>query len=114
SAVSTRRSKGPFSRRTGRNYVAVRRENPPPITQMRRVTLVRAVLLDVDGTLVDSNDAHAMAWVEAFEAAGRAAPFEQVRRLIGKGGDKLLPEVTGLQDESPEGKTISRQRAQIF
>ena len=51
------------------------------------------VLLDVDGTLVDSNDAHAQAWVRALAEAGIAVPFEKVRALIGKGGDKLLPEV---------------------
>ena len=47
------------------------------------------VLLDVDGTLVDSNDAHAHAWVKALVEAGVRAEFAAVRRLIGKGGDKL-------------------------
>ena len=54
------------------------------------------VLLDVDGTLVDSNDAHARAWVRALAEAGVAVAFATVRRLIGKGGDKLLPEVSGI------------------
>ena len=58
-----------------------------------------AALLDVDGTLVDSNDAHARAFVEAFGELGMQVPFERVRRLIGKGGDKLIPEVTGKDDE---------------
>jgi HAD superfamily hydrolase (TIGR01509 family) len=58
-----------------------------------------AALLDVDGTLVDSNDAHAHAWVETLAKAGHDVPFERVRRLIGKGGDKLVPEVTGIEDE---------------
>ena len=39
-----------------------------------------AVILDVDGTLVDSNDAHARAWVEAFAQEGIAVPFDKVRR----------------------------------
>ncbi len=42
-----------------------------------------AVLFDVDGTLVDSNDAHAHAWVEAFAEAGINVPFLRVRRAIG-------------------------------
>ena len=58
-----------------------------------------AALVDVDGTLVDSNDAHARAFVEVFGELGMQVPFERVRRLIGKGGDKLIPEITGRDDE---------------
>ena len=58
------------------------------------------VLLDVDGTLVDSNDAHAHAWVKALAEAGVRSSSPTVRRLIGKGGDKLLPEVSGIDAES--------------
>jgi HAD superfamily hydrolase (TIGR01509 family) len=76
--------------------------------------MIRAVLLDVDGTLVDSNDAHARAWVEAFAELGYSVPFERVRPLIGKGGDKLLPELVGVDSESPEGKRIDEHRARIF
>ncbi len=72
------------------------------------------VLLDVDGTLVDSNDAHAHAWVRALAEAGVRAEFATVRRLIGKGGDKLLPEVSGIDAESPKGKAISGRRGEIF
>jgi HAD superfamily hydrolase (TIGR01509 family) len=74
----------------------------------------RCVILDVDGTLVDSNDAHAHAWVEAFREAGREIDFGRVRRLIGMGGDKLMPEAAGLHEESPEGKAISDRRGEIF
>src|SRR4051812_3658800 len=59
-----------------------------------------AVLLDIDGTLVDSNDAHAAAWSDAFAAYGRHHPPEQVRPLVGKGGDKVLQELASLEDES--------------
>jgi phosphoglycolate phosphatase-like HAD superfamily hydrolase len=72
------------------------------------------VLLDVDGTLVDSNDAHAHAWVKALAEAGVPAEFSTVRRLIGKGGDKLLPEVSGIDAESTRGKAISGRRGEIF
>lgn len=75
---------------------------------------LKAVLLDVDGTLIDSNDAHARAWVDTLSAFGHSVPFERVRELIGKGGDKLLPEVTGLEDSSPEGKRISEHRSRHF
>ncbi|HEX6277239.1 MAG TPA: HAD family hydrolase [Polyangiaceae bacterium] len=76
--------------------------------------MLRAVLLDIDGTLVDSNDAHASAWVDVFAEFGRAVPFERVRPLIGKGGDKLMPETIGLDAESPEGKRIDARRTAIF
>ena len=75
---------------------------------------LRTVLLDVDGTLIDSNDGHARAWVAAFARHGYVVPFAKVRRLIGKGGDKLLPELTGLDPESGEGKRISADRGEIF
>jgi phosphoglycolate phosphatase-like HAD superfamily hydrolase len=73
-----------------------------------------AVILDVDGTLVDSNDAHARAWVEAFEAEGITVPFDRVRRCIGMGGDKLMPDVSGISEDSPQGAHIAERRADIF
>jgi HAD superfamily hydrolase (TIGR01509 family) len=72
-----------------------------------------AALLDVDGTLVDSNDAHARAWVEVLAEDGYEVPFAQVRRLIGKGGDKLVPEVTGRHDEEWT-KQLGERRQRIF
>ena len=74
----------------------------------------KAALLDVDGTLVDSNDAHAHAWVKAFAEAGVIVPFEPVRRSIGMGGDKLMPRVSGLSDDSPQGRRIASRRGEIF
>ena len=55
------------------------------------MTQIRGVLLDVDGTLVNSNDAQAHSWMEAMSKYGYSISFERVRPLIGKGGDKLLP-----------------------
>jgi beta-phosphoglucomutase-like phosphatase (HAD superfamily) len=60
-------------------------------------------LLDVDVTLVASNGVHAHAWVKALAEAGMNAEFAAVRRLIGKGGDKLLPEVSGIDAEPRDG-----------
>ena len=76
--------------------------------------MYRAVIFDIDGTLVDSNDAHAQAWVEALSEHGRHVEFTRVRPLIGMGGDKLLPDVTGLSVDSPEGAAISARRGEIF
>jgi HAD superfamily hydrolase (TIGR01509 family) len=78
------------------------------------VAYIHGVILDVDGTLVDSNDAHAKSWVEAMAEHDYIVPFEKVRRLIGEGGDKVLPETIGIQAESDEGKQISSRRGDIF
>jgi len=72
------------------------------------------VILDVDGTLVDSNDAHAQAWVDAFNEAGIDASRDRVRRAIGMGGDKLMPYVAGIREDSREGSRISKRRGEIF
>jgi len=52
---------------------------------------IRAVLFDVDGTLVDSNEAHVDAWAVAFRQAGHPQEVEDIRLQIGKGGDLLVP-----------------------
>jgi len=76
--------------------------------------MYRAVIFDVDGTLVDSNDAHAHAWVRALGERGRRVEFSRVRPLIGMGSDKLLPAVAGLAADSPEGRAIVDRRREIF
>jgi HAD superfamily hydrolase (TIGR01509 family) len=75
---------------------------------------VEGVLLDVDGTLIDSNDAHARSWSEALKAFGREIPPERVRPLIGMGGDKLLPELLAVEPDSETGKKFAALRARIF
>jgi phosphoglycolate phosphatase-like HAD superfamily hydrolase len=52
---------------------------------------VRAVFLDIDGTLVDSNELHVSAWAEAFVAAGYPVSAERIAQQIGKGADMLVP-----------------------
>lgn len=75
---------------------------------------IRAVIFDVDGTLVDSNDAHAHAWVDALAEFGYAVPYERIRPLIGMGGDKVLPQVAGLPAADRKGKRIAERRDAIF
>jgi HAD superfamily hydrolase (TIGR01509 family) len=75
---------------------------------------VRAVLFDIDGTLLDSNDAHAHAWLDALRGHGKNVPFDLVRSKIGMGGDKLLLEVAGIEDESIEGRSITERRIAIL
>jgi HAD superfamily hydrolase (TIGR01509 family) len=73
-----------------------------------------AILFDIDGTLVDSNDAHAQAWVDAFAEAGMTVDPSEVRRAIGMGGEKLIPNVSGIDPESDPGKAVSARRKEIF
>ena len=72
------------------------------------------ILLDIDGTLLDSNDAHAKSWVDVFRRHGYGITYERVRPLIGKGSDKLVPELTGLDPETGEGKEMTEERSQLF
>ena len=72
------------------------------------------LILDIDGTLVDSNDAHARAWVEALAEGGFDVAFTRVRPLIGMGGDKILPRVAGLAADDPRGERIAARRGAIF
>lgn len=72
------------------------------------------VLLDVDGTLIDSNDAHAHAWVDVCREFGRDCDYARIRRMIGMGGDKLMPRAFGVDHDSKEGKRMSERRSEIF
>lgn len=75
---------------------------------------LRGVLLDVDGTLVESNDAHARAWQEALAEQGIDVSVGEVRKMIGMGGDKLLSRVSGISESSPQGQKISKKHRDIF
>ncbi|HEX6751653.1 MAG TPA: HAD family hydrolase [Longimicrobium sp.] len=78
------------------------------------MTRPRAVILDVDGTLIDTNDAHAHAWMDVCRDFGYEVAFGEVRRMIGMGGDRVLPRLTGLSEESDLGKEIKERRGKVF
>lgn len=84
-----------------------------PLRGCRAVEL-RGLIWDVDGTLVDSNDAHARAWQSALTEHQLDVSFEAVRSAIGMGGDKLLPAVAGVDADSELGRAISARRGEIF
>ena len=52
---------------------------------------LKAILFDIDGTLVDSNEQHISAWEDAFRAAGHNFDRQAIHDQVGKGGDNLLP-----------------------
>lgn len=74
----------------------------------------KAVIFDIDGTLIDSVDLHALAWHEAFEHFGHEVTFEQARSQIGKGGDQLLPNFLSQDEIADHGKALEAWRSQRF
>ncbi len=76
--------------------------------------MLQGVIFDIDGTLLDSNDAHAESWVDTFAETGYDVPYDVVRPLIGMGADKLLPKTTGIRHNSDEGKKLTERRTEIF
>lgn len=64
----------------------------------------KAILFDIDGTLIDSNNFHVLAWAEAFHAAGHDLRLSELHDQIGKGGDNyveaLLPDVSEKEAEA--------------
>jgi HAD superfamily hydrolase (TIGR01509 family) len=76
--------------------------------------MVRAVIFDVDGTLVDSVDLHARAWQEAFRHFGKEVSYEDVRQQIGKGGDHLMPVFLPKEQLEKQGKQIEEYRRNLF
>ena len=76
---------------------------------------IETVLFDIDGTLDDSNDAHANSWVDALEEAGYPVAFDRIRPLIGLGSDKLFPKLdVGLSADDEPGSSILKRRREIF
>jgi HAD superfamily hydrolase (TIGR01549 family) len=73
-----------------------------------------AAILDVDGTLVDSNYHHAIAWYRAFRARGVILPAWRIHRHIGMGGDQLVAALAGDQVERREGDAIREAEAEIY
>jgi HAD superfamily hydrolase (TIGR01509 family) len=104
--TSTRERRSPRSEGTKRGQSNFR--------DTASLTAAKGFVFDVDGTLIDSNDAHAHAWQHAFLEAGPSTGFEQIRRLIGKGSDKLLAELAGIELHGPRGQQLSARKTEIF
>ena len=74
----------------------------------------RAVLLDVDGTLIDANYQHALAWYRAFRRHGIVLPVWRIHRHVGMGGDQLVPSLVGDEVEADKGDAIRDARDAFF
>ena len=76
--------------------------------------MIRAAIFDLDGTLVDSNELHVLAWQETFRHFGKEIPLERLREQIGKGGDQYLPVFLNEQEMREFEKEVEAYRGAIF
>ncbi len=76
--------------------------------------MIRAVIFDLDGTVVDSNDLHAEAWDETFRHYGKQFPYQDLRRQIGKGGDQYLPVFLSPREIQEIGPEVEKFRSDLF
>jgi phosphoglycolate phosphatase-like HAD superfamily hydrolase len=76
--------------------------------------MTKAAIFDIDGTLLDSVDLHALAWQEAMIKFGHDVSFEKARSQIGKGGDKLIPVFLSDDEQRDHGKELEEWRGKHF
>lgn len=76
--------------------------------------MIKAVIFDIDGTLIDSNDAHAESFVKAFEKFGKIVSFEELKCLIGMGADKILKKYLSKKEIDEFGEKLTEYRKKIF
>src|SRR3954465_8792906 len=81
---------------------------------LRGAPLTKAVIFDIDGTILNSVDLHARAWQEAFEHFGYSFSFDDIRAQIGKGGDQLLPVFLSEEDQRSKGDELKEYRGDLF
>lgn len=75
--------------------------------------MIKAVIFDVDGTLVDSVDIHAASWQEAFRHFGHEFDYDRIRSQIGKGGDQLMPVFLSEDETAQRGEQIEAFRSAL-
>lgn len=75
---------------------------------------VDTVVLDIDGTLVDSVYTHVHAWCRAFHAIGTDVPSWRIHRAIGMGGDRLVAAVAGERVEAALGDEVRRLHGEFY
>jgi HAD superfamily hydrolase (TIGR01509 family) len=76
--------------------------------------MLKAVIFDIDGTLVDSVEAHARAWQQALEKYGKKVPLETIRRKVGMGSDQMLPEFFSAVQLERFGKELDEYKSSLF
>src|SRR5258706_1498 len=78
------------------------------------VMALDALIFDIDGTLIDSNPAHVEAWRIAFERHGYRVARDRIEVEIGKGGDKLVPDILGREADEKDGDALRKAEPEEF
>jgi HAD superfamily hydrolase (TIGR01549 family) len=76
--------------------------------------MAQAMILDIDGTLIDTNYHHALAWYRAFRQHGVVLPIWRIHRAIGMGGDQLVEELAGSEVEAEDGDKIRDAEGPLY
>jgi HAD superfamily hydrolase (TIGR01509 family) len=76
--------------------------------------MLNAIIFDIDGTLVDSVDFHALAWQRAFRYVGREVPFAKIRAQIGRGSDQIIPMFLSAEEVQQLGGKLNEYRKTLF
>ncbi len=87
---------------------------PTLATSPRVKPFTQAILLDIDGTLVDSNDKHTRCWIEAFAYFGKTVEWTVIRDQIGKGGDLLVPDTLNAREMRRFGDELQQYRGELW
>ncbi|MGS2591839.1 HAD family hydrolase [Streptomyces hebeiensis] len=74
----------------------------------------RAALFDIDGTLVDTNHLHVVAWWEAFRRAGHTVPMSTIHRAIGLGSQDLIAHLLGDERDPARDKGIGAAHTELY
>jgi HAD superfamily hydrolase (TIGR01509 family) len=74
----------------------------------------KTAIFDIDGTLIDSNGAHAETWAQALHEHGVHADVAAIRSGIGMGADKLLPAVANIAEDSELGRKVGQCKKALF
>lgn len=75
---------------------------------------MKAAVLDIDGTLVDTNYQHALAWYRALRQHGHVVPIWKIHRAIGMGGDQIIEHLLSEDVEKAEGDDIRNAEAALY
>ena len=113
-ATSTRRMSTHWLNKWRAGGTAAPRLRPVYLKASERRVMAKAVIFDVDGTLVNSVDLHARAWQDAFHDYGHDLEFEDIRGQIGKGGDQLMPVFLDPGELEATGQALERHRGEIL
>ncbi|HEY3582519.1 MAG TPA: HAD hydrolase-like protein [Pyrinomonadaceae bacterium] len=76
--------------------------------------MIKLVIFDGDGTLVDTVDMQAEAWPRALKEFGKEVDFSTVRSQIGKGGDQLMPVFLSREELDQFGEQLEKRRREMF